>query len=277
MFFSNLNICYSAVVMITLCLVRALSAQSLEFLTREGLKHSPVLRSYSLERQRSKKLHARESIFTENPKFSYGYQNIPTSSAPSKSALGEYPMSGISLGLSQKLAFPWESSTRKDIFWNKYLSFQEKEKEARRNFIRQIELLYHRLHFQYKKRNIIQSSKKSLGSIVKLARTLVSVSKMSVANLLKVEADFSILENQLLEIEAEIGRLQAQLEGICGLKIKWKKNDGKRWLVKSKNIRIPEHWNKKKHPLFKALSFASAEAQAHYSHEKAKIFPRIYS
>ena len=85
-------------------------AQTLEEIIHLALKNSPMLKWQKMSTVEKKSSYQKESMFAKNPNFNFGFTNIPTGSWP---ALDKHAMSGISLGISQYIAFPWESHYRK--------------------------------------------------------------------------------------------------------------------------------------------------------------------
>lgn len=255
-----------------LMLVSPLSAQTLESFIQKALKHSPVLKGQTYKTNSSKEQYLKESIFKKNPVLSFSYQNVPLSSWPS---LDQHGMSGINLMVSQNISFPWESSYRKDSLYNKYLSQKQKESDIKKGLIREITFVYHKLYFQYKKVEILRENKKALGDIVKVARALVSVNKMNSSQLLKIEADISIIENQILQSDAKLKKAQALMEKMCGISLPWQGASAKDWMVKSSAVKVVDELNIKQHPLYKTLSFRTKAQRAKLAYEKGKMFPGI--
>ncbi len=247
-------------------------AQSLDNLIKTGFSHSPLLKSKTEQTKMAKESYHKESIFIDNLRFSYNHRNVPITSWP---ALDKHAMSGQHFKISQKLALPWESNYRKSNLMKHYLSQREKEKDSKRVLQYEISRFFHQLHFQYRKADLLRQSKDSLHQIAKISRTLVAVNKMSSSQVLKIEADISILESQTLETEAMISQSQAKIERLCGIKINWQTKKSKLWLKKSKAVQIPSTMNVQAHPLFHSMKLKVEAAQARYAHEKAKLLPEI--
>ena len=88
-------------------------------------------------------------------------------------------MSGISIGISQYIAFPWEDYFRKQIAYKRYLSQKEALKEAKNLLMFQVKSLYHRILFLYNKQLIHKENKTVLQQILKVSETMVANNRMA--------------------------------------------------------------------------------------------------
>ena len=253
--------------------------KELKYLIKLALKHSPVLKGEAYQTRIFKELHSKESIFTKNPVFSFAHQNIPVTSWPS---LNQHAMSGLNLGISQTLAFPWEDYYRKKKLWNAYLSQKEKESDTERNLIKEITIIFHQIHFLYEKIKILSQSKESLKRITNTARSLVALNKMNSAQLLKLEADTSKINSDLFKIQAMLSKKQAQMEMLCGHKVRpdiWgmqiNSQKAANWLRNSNTIKMPKNIEISMHPVLKASRLKVAQTEAGYLQAKSGLFPGI--
>ena len=254
------------------CHNKPIPAQELKFFKELAFEHSPLLKKQTYQITFSREKYLAKSLFTENPMLSLSYQNIPASSWPS---FGRHVMSGISITLSQKLAFPWVDHYRKDVFRQKYLSEKEKLLDTKKSLILSIDSLFHTLHFFYQLEAIYKEIKETLHGIVNVARSLVAVNKMNSAQLLRIDADIAILENQILQTRAAIAKAQAEMENLCGVKITWNRNNPQNWLTRSREVKIPKNFQMDAHPLYKNALSRLQSKRSQTVLEKANLFPGI--
>src|SRR5262245_4600712 len=90
--------------------VTAILAEPLAFFQKTALETSPRLRAANANAAMAKSAHLKESVFKENPDLMVGVMNVPVNTFP---ALNRDQMSGFVVGVSQKLALPWEDHYRK--------------------------------------------------------------------------------------------------------------------------------------------------------------------
>lgn len=250
-------------------------AQSSEFFLDKAFKHSPVLKSKSYNAKSARESYRQESIFQKNPVFSLGYSNVPVSQWP---ALDTHAMSGISLGLSQYIATPWEDYYRTQKKYKQYLSEKESLHEAKNLLAFQVQSAYHNISFLNKKKQIIGKNRNVLKDILRLAESLVSVNKMSSAQLLKLRADISILDNRIIEVDGALSKVKAGMEKLCGTAVNWDKSEDSvtdKWInIETAKI-TPSGFRYKNHPVYKKVYALYEAVKANQKLSKAQLTPGV--
>ncbi|MCB1202202.1 MAG: TolC family protein [Leptospiraceae bacterium] len=263
-----------ALVFILTAIFQQVEALSLQNYIDDALKNSPILKSQAHKTKAKESEAQSESTFQKNPVFSLAHSNSPLSSWPS---LNSHAMSGVEASLAQTFTFPWESVYRKRTRYKLFLSQKQMENEVKATLLLHIKQTYHALYFLYRKEQLLIENRQSLTEIVTQARALVSVDKMSASQLLKLEADLAILDNDITQNRAELAKVQAKIEELSGVSYEWVKapSDIDEWQAKSTAVAIPEKFDAKKHPLYKAVSFSVQAAEANFAHAKGNLFPDV--
>ena len=253
------------------------SAQPLSYYLNLARKHSPVLKAATFAAQANQNQSWAQSIFPANPELTLSHQNIPINTWPStnKSA-----MSGISVGLSQAVGFPWESYWRKKYSRLQYSASKEQVEWVKRNLALQISLLYQKIYFQAYKIQIQKERKEALVKILQLARSLVSVNKMNSSQLLKLQADLLAADNQILILKSDLQQWQHKMQALTGKQIAWQLDtkqikiwlQKKPWLKKELTLAV---FNWQEHPIFRLALLQEKKQKTNFSLQKAKLIPLV--
>jgi len=239
-------------------------------LEKAKLKSHKLLASYS-NMQASKFAWKKQSMF-ENPKFGFAYNNSPLKTFP---ALDETAMSGMVLSVSQKIYFPWESSSRKRESYWRYMSARQKTAEVERTLEMQVRISYHRYGFFVLQKKLLMKSETALKNIAASARGLVAANKMSSAQLLKLEADINKVATLVLNVDSNMVQAKNKLESLLGFDSKIIDEDfGNYWQtlkIKKNGFRFKI----KQHPLVKVFDNRAKAATAAYGLSKAKTLPAV--
>ncbi len=250
----------------------SLQAQSIEYFLETAFRDSPVLKQQKHREKAFYNSYKKESILNRNPVLSFAYLNVPVAEWP---ALNSHAMSGISIGVSQYVATPWEDTYRKEKQYKSYLSEKEAMEEARNLLAFQVQSLYHSIMFLSKKEEILNKNKDVLKNILKIAESLVSVNKMNSSHLLKLKADIAVLSNKITELRGAIYIEQARMEKLCGRKIKWSLTGEliDKWINKNDVSEIADKFIVKDHPLYKKIKALLDSREASHNLEIARTIP----
>lgn len=251
----------------------ALLAEPLSYYVKIAEKKSPILLKEKYGTLASKSEFKSQSLFLSNPAVSIGQQNSPLGSWPS---VNSHPMSGLFIGVSQTLSSPWADHFRKKRFFNLYLSQKERQDQIRKELTLLVASTYHKIHFLYLKRDILIRNMKTLKEMLALARAQVEVNKMNSSQLLKIGADISIIDNNILEVEGETEKAQSNMDKLCGIEFKWnpEKEPAKQWLSVPYNL-PPVEFKVSQHPFYKRIKAKYMAQKAAVSLEKAKLWPSV--
>ncbi len=88
--------------------------------------------------------------------------------------------------------------------YRKYLSRRESLAEAYNLVALQVQNTYHQLHFLMRKRDLLIENRNVMKNILRTAESLVAVNRMNSSQLLKIRADISDIDNDVLETEGNI-------------------------------------------------------------------------
>jgi len=244
--------------------------RAVEFFVEKALEKNPQFQAALHETGQMKSMYESESMFMENPMFSFGLNNVPLSGFPS---LASDPMTSMSFMLEQEISLPGESGSRKKIALEEYLA-KEKDAEAlRRMLTARVESACYDLVFLYRKKNLLVENRKALEGIVSVTRSLVAVNKMNSAQLLKLEARLSQMAGEITEAGAMIVRAESELENLSSVK-----PEEKQFVLSSpgpESFRVPSGFDPENHPMYKASRAMLERARAVKDHEGAKYFPSV--
>lgn len=261
-----------AILIIFLLSVEARS-QGVDYFLKSAFKNSPVLKIHEHRQSASHEEYKKESMLKENPELSVSYSNIPHSDWPS---LNSHPMSGISIGIAQYIATPWEDTSRKNVLYQKYLSKKQALEEARNLLAFRVQEKYHIILFLYKKDEILKENMDVLDNIIKISGTLVAVNRMNSSHLLKLKADRATLSNDITEIEGRIIFEKSNLRRLCGSPVECNISSDiiKHWIKIEDSEMIGEgEFDIQKHPLYKEILSLYEARKAQYNLEIAELSP----
>jgi len=238
-----------------------------------AFKNSPLLKSQIHRSEAARESYLKESVFSRNPELSASYSNVPVSQWP---ALDKQPMCGISIGIAQYLATPWEAHYRKSAFYQASLSEKESLDEARNMLALQVQSTYHHIFFLHRKKIILKKSLSTLNDILRVAESMVMVNRMSSTQLLKLRADRATLSTTIIEVEGAIAGAQSEMEKLCGKTLAWNipAEEVNGWM-KQEITEIPADFNYTHHPHYRKMKILYEAQKATHQLEKAKLSPGV--
>ena len=248
--------------------------QSVDYFVQKALEKNPQYQAALHESRQFKKMHDAESMFMENPMFSFGLNNVPVTKFPS---LAEDSMSSMSFMLEQEIALPTESLSRKKMAFEEYLAKEKDSETLRRMMVARVESACHDLAFLYRKKNLLVENRQALEGIVSVTRSLVAVNKMVSAQLLKLDAKLSQMTSEIMEMDAMITKQENELENLTT-----QKPDGKKLAIAwgaanpdPQQIQIPNEFHPEKHPMYAGAKAMLEMSRAKKDHEISKYFPSL--
>lgn len=252
----------------------SISAQPLEYYQRLARESSPRLKAQQANAASAANTYLKESVFKENPDFMIGLMNVPVNTFP---ALNRDTMSGFVVGVSQKIALPWESNYRKAS------SRYRAEAEARdqdlldANLIWELSEKFNLLQYSYHRLASLKEGRAIMRNNLNILARSVKLQKNIVPQILEAKANLALLENELITLEFEIEKTWLELETLCGAKVahEFSDEEKKHWLGDLSDIQIPEKFS-----LIDNLQYrkkrSEVDAQlAMLSLSKASLFPEV--
>lgn len=244
------------------------------FFTERALTKNPNLRAQKSAAIAAEKSFKSESIFPSNPTLQVALMNAPVRDFP---GLNKDPLTGITVGLSQTIAFPWEASPRKAAAEERFFSEKQNTLEMKIQLAYQTLAAYNQLQFSYHKKFILENNARALEKIATSAKGLVAVGKMNAAQLMRLHAELELLKSQKKESDAEIAEARAALEVFCGEEIDWQteaKYDGSWIKSELETFTLPD-FDFHKHPLYKKAYHIWQAEKGNESLARGKLFPDI--
>lgn len=193
--------------------VMPLSAETADYYLKLALENNARLAAERALSVAAGADHRRESVFNDNPELMVGFMNVPVNSFP---ALNRDSMSNFSVGISQRIALPWESHYRKTAaelraqssginleIQKSALRFEVKE---RLNAIR---------FFEERSRNLADA-KKLVTATMRVLAVPRKESRNTAGQILEARAALATIENDILANGYELERAWLELESLCG-------------------------------------------------------------
>lgn len=250
------------------------SAEPLAFYQKTALESSPRLRAAEANAAAAKSNYLKESVFKENPDLMLGVMNVPLNTFP---ALNQDQMSGFVVGVSQKIALPWEDHYRKAS------SRQRAESEERdRDLITasltwEIAEKYNTLQYSYHRLDSLREARSIMRSNLNILARSVKLQKNIVPQILEAKANLALIENDALQLESEIERLWLDFEILCGQKLTHSFSDGERqaWLNDFMTLEMPAPFVLAENLQYRKMRAAADAELAMLSLSKSSLFPEV--
>ncbi len=261
------------IILFTIFGAASANAENASYYLAIAFKNSPLLKSQMHRSDAAREFYLKESFFSRNPLFSASYSNVPISQWP---ALDKHPMSGISIGIAQYLATPWEAHYRKSAVYQAFLSEKESVEDARNMLALQVQSTYHHIFFLQRKKIILEKNLLTLNDILRVAESMVMVNRMSSTHLLKLRADRATLSTTIIEVEGAIAGAQSEMDKLCGKTLAWNipAEEVNGWM-QQKVPDTPADFNYTQHPHYRKMKILYEAQKATHQLEKAKLSPGV--
>jgi len=256
--------------------------QNLDFFIQNALEFNHQLKASKSASIKMKKIQESQTMVPEDPMFSAGIVNSPLGKFP---AMNRDPMSGFSFMLSQKIALPGETKSRKQMAMSDFFIKSEDSRDMELKIAYQVRLAYYELNFLYNKEALLKENRDSFHSIISVARAMVSANKMNSAQLLKLEASLSELESEIQLTSAMILKKEFEMEELTLLKPPYhlgEKTDAgnlpsKRFAAQMDpfEIRLPHDFDVTNHPRYRKAKAMIEKSSARKKSERSKNFPSL--
>lgn len=159
--------------------------------------------------------HARESIFLENPEFMVGLMNVPVNTFP---ALNRDSMSNFSVGITQRIALPWESHYRKTAAelraQTSGINLELQQAALRYEVLEKLNAI----RFSIQRGKNLDDAKKLITATMRILAVPRKQARNTAGEILEARAALATAENDLLNNEYELEKAWLELEALCGTK-----------------------------------------------------------
>lgn len=255
-------------------LTGAVSAEPVDYYLKLARENSPRLGAQRANAAAAKSNYLKESVFKENPDLMIGLMNVPVNSFP---ALNRDQMSGFVVGVSQKIALPWEDHYRKESSRQR-AEFEERDKDLLfANLGWEVSEKYNSLHYVYHRHASLKDARALLKSNLNIMARSIKLQKNIVPQILEARANLTTLDNEIILTEYEIEKLWLELEALCGTTFahELSTEDKKIWLLGFMELKTPEGFAVTENLQYRKMR-SEADAQlAMLSLSKSSLFPEV--
>ncbi len=184
---------------------------SLESLIQMALQQNPEIKGFhaDLESQEAK---IGPAGAYEDPMLSVQAVNLPVKSL----RLDQDEMSGIQLGLSQKIPFPGKRSNEREIARLKTAAAEKRLQQKKLDIVRDVKKVYYDLYLKNQRKMILTQQRSFLKQLLAASRNQYALNKVSQAVVLNLQVDEASLIDEELKSESDIHEAQAELSHLIG-------------------------------------------------------------
>lgn len=256
------------------CFFGALHAQPLDYYAALAQVNSPRLKAQEASAAAAKSNYLKESFLKENPDLMVGLMNVPVGSFPS---LNRDQMSGFVVGVSQKIALPWEDHYRKES--GRYRAeFEERDRELlNAGLLWEIAEKYSTLHYTYHRHASLKEARALLISNLNILSRSVKLQKNIVPQILEARANLTTLDNEILNVEYETEKLWLEFETLCGVNFphEFSTEEMKTWLTGFNALSAPESFSANNNLQYRKMRSEADAQMAMRSLRKSSLFPEV--
>ena len=193
-----------------LCL--PLAAESKDYYLKLALDNNARLNADRQLNAAAESDHRRESTFNDNPELMVGLMNVPVNTFP---ALNRESMSNFSVGISQRIALPWESHYRKAAAELRAATSGislEIQKAALRFEV--LEKLNAVKFYEERGKNLVDA-KKLITATMRVLSVPRKEARNTAGQILEARAALATVENEILNNGYELEKAWIDLEALC--------------------------------------------------------------
>jgi len=259
---------------LSLCTAEAVRGQGMNYYQRLALEKSPRLRAQFSNAAAARSNYLKESVFKENPDLMIGLMNVPVNSFP---ALNRDQMSGFVVGVSQKIALPWEDHYRKESARQR-AEFEDRDKELLiASLSWEIAEKFNSLHYAYHRHANLKESRALLKNSLNVLNNSVRRERNIVPQILEARASLTTIDNEIISAEFEIEKLWLEFEALCGSPLTHEFSAGEKnaWLADFIPLTAAEDFSVMDNLQYRKMR-SEADAQlAMLSLSKSSLFPEV--
>ncbi len=183
----------------------------LEDLIQTALNQNPELRSVKAAfESQDAKIGPAGSL--DDPTLSLHAVNIPEGSY----RINEFEMSGIEVGLSQKIPFFGKRDKMREVADNKSKASMKRLEQKKLDVIRDVKKVYFDLYVKYQRKLILENQRAFVHQLVAASRNQYALNKTTQATVLNLQVDEASIIDEELKAESEIRDVQADLSHLVG-------------------------------------------------------------
>lgn len=190
-----------------------LAAESTDYYLKLALENNARLNAERQLNAAAESDHRRESTFNDNPELMVGLMNVPVNTFP---ALNRDTMSNFSVGISQRIALPWESHYRETAAELRAASSGinlEIQKAALRFDV--LEKL-NAIRFYEERGKKLNDAKKLVTATMRVLAVPRKEARNTAGQILEARAALATVENEILNNGYELEKSWLDLEALCG-------------------------------------------------------------
>lgn len=184
---------------------------SLESLIQMALDHNPEIRSSRADVQ-SQDAKIGPAGSYEDPMLSVQALNVPVKSL----RLDQDEMSGIQVGLTQKIPFPGKRTNEREISELKSSAAKNRLAQKQLDIVRDVKKVYYDLYLKNQHKLILTQQRSFLKQLLAASRNQYALNKISQAVVLNLQVDEASLIDEELKIESDIYDSLAELSHLVG-------------------------------------------------------------
>ncbi len=258
--------------LIILCL--PLAAESTDYYLKLALENNARLNAERQLNAAAESDHRRESTFNDNPELMVGMMNVPVNTFP---ALNRDGMTNLSVGISQRIALPWESHYRKTAAELRAATSGinlEIQKAALRFEV--LEKLSAVKFYEERGKNLADAKK-----LVTATMRVLSVPRKDARNtagqILEARAALATVENEILNNGYELDKAWIDLEALCGQTLTRSGNESifADWQNLPAQIAFTERESLRSTFLYRKAESEVRAQQAMLSLSRSSLFPEV--
>jgi len=201
---------------LVLLLTSPILSQEAEYYLNLALQNNAKLAAERQLNSVAQSDHARESILNENPELMLGLMNVPVNTFP---ALNRDSMSNFSVGITQRIALPWEAQYRK-------AAAELRAATSGLNLeLQQAALCYevmeklNAIRFYIERAKNLSDAKKLITATLRILAVPRKEARNTAGAILEARAALATTENELLNNNYELEKAWLELEALCGTKL----------------------------------------------------------
>lgn len=148
----------------------------------------------------------------QDPMLSVQAMSLPNDSL----RLDESDMSGIQVGISQKIPFPGKRSKEQEIVETKADAINKRLRQKELDTVRDVKAVYFGLYLKHQRKIIFDNQRTLLRQLLSSARSQYTVGKVTQASILNLQVEEATLYDEELRLETTIKDLEAELSHLVG-------------------------------------------------------------
>ena len=196
-------------------LAAAIAAAPLDLseLIREALANNPDIKAAQKSYEASKQRPSQASALPD-PTLSFNYNSVgrPWPGA----GLGREPVSNIGVMASQEFPYPGKRKLRGDIASKESEAEFQQYQAAQLTTVTKVKQAYYRLAHSSVMRGILTRNRDLLTQLLRVTEARYASGKAAQQDVLKAQAQISIIETRLVRLDQDKGSAEAELSSLAG-------------------------------------------------------------